>query len=76
MIDPMIRDKLNEQLDHLPAQLQQRVLHYAQSLAASFPAGVPGSHLLVFCGAIGSDDLQQMSDAIAEGCEQIDEANW
>jgi hypothetical protein len=34
--------------------------------------GVPGHHLLQFTGTIDSADLDLMSQAIEEGCEQID----
>jgi hypothetical protein len=38
--------------------------------------GVPGRHLLQFAGTIDSADLDLMSQAIEEGCEQIDLDEW
>jgi hypothetical protein len=73
MITPIIKERLLEQLDTLPTEMQQRVLDFAQALALSLPAGVPGERLLKFAGTIPADDLQIMSLEIESGCEQIDD---
>ena len=71
MLNP-IQEKLLQQLDTLPEDLQRRVLDFAQALALSKPKGVPGTQLLRFAGIIPADDLRLMSEAIESGCEQID----
>lgn len=68
--------KVVEQLETLPATLQQQVLEFIQTLKASTPLGVPGRQLLRFAGAIPADDLQLMHQAIEEGCEQVDMNEW
>ncbi len=68
--------KVVEQLETLPATLQQQVLEFIQTLKASTPPGVPGRQLLRFAGAIPADDLQLMRQAIEEGCEQVDMNEW
>jgi hypothetical protein len=64
------------QLQSLPAAQQQRVLAYARALASGKPTGVPGKELLRFAGTIPPEDLRQMTQAIAEGCEQVDPHAW
>jgi hypothetical protein len=71
MNNPVIL-KVVEQMETLPDDLQQQVLEYVQTLKASGQSGVPGRRLLRFAGFIPSDDLQEMKQAIATGCEQVD----
>jgi hypothetical protein len=66
-----IKEKVLEQLDVLPDELQRRVLDFAQALALSLPKGVPGANLLRFAGSIPPDDLRLMSEAIESGCEEV-----
>ena len=66
-----VMDKVIEQLQALPYELQWRVLEFTRALAVSIPRGLPGRQLLRFAGAIPSSDLQIMRQAIKEGCEQI-----
>jgi len=70
MSTPVV-DKVVEQLQGLPYELQWRVLEFTRALAVSIPRGLPGRQLLRFAGAIPSNDLQIMRQAIKEGCEQI-----
>jgi|GEM_PF-1429939 len=53
----------------------QAVLRYARFMATK-PQGVPGKDLLEFVGTIDAADLDLISQAIEEGCEQIDAAEW
>jgi hypothetical protein len=76
MINPSLRQALLEQLGRLDADQQQRVLDFARALAITSPRGVPGKTLLPFAGTIPADDLQAMTQAIEEGCEQLDERDW
>jgi hypothetical protein len=65
-----------EKLTHLPEDLQRKVLHYVDTLAAARPRGVPGKDLLRFAGVISKQDADEMRSAIESGCEQVDLNEW
>lgn len=69
-------DQVVEQLRAMPQPLQSQVLEFARTLTASKVQGVPGKELLRFAGAIPSDDLQLMQEAIEQGCEKVDLNEW
>ena len=69
----LIKERLVEQVDALPDDLQRRVLDFAQALAMTLPKGVPGTELLKFAGVISADDGRRMSEAIEAGCEKVDD---
>jgi hypothetical protein len=71
-----IFDQVVEQLRAMPQPLQWQVLSFARTLAGAKVQGVSGKALLRFSGAIPSDDLQLMQDAITLGCEQVDLNEW
>lgn len=71
-----IKEEIARNLDHLPLDLQRRVLDFARALALSVPKGAPGKDLLRFAGAIQPDDLQLMDEAIEAGCERVDTDGW
>jgi hypothetical protein len=73
MTNAIIKDSLIAQLDTLPYDLQLRILDFAKTLS---PAGVKGESLLRFEGSIPNEDLNLMSQAIDEGCEQVDMSGW
>lgn len=75
MSTPIV-DEVVEQLEHLPEDLQRRVLAYTRSLARSAPQGVSGQELLRFAGLIPADDLERMRQAVEQGCEQVDPDDW
>lgn len=75
-MNTFIMDKVIEQLKTLPYELQRRVLEFTRALALSAPQGVSGQQLLRFAGTIPPDDLQQMREAIEQGCEQVDANEW
>ncbi len=75
-MDTAIIDKIIEQLEALPHELQRRVLEYTRSLTLPTPPGVPGQQLLRFAGTISSDDAHLMRVAIELGCEKIDANEW
>lgn len=75
-MNTLIVDKIVEQLQALPAELQSRVLEFAHALALSTPRGVAGKQLLPFAGAISLDDVRLMQEAIEEGCERVDANEW
>lgn len=72
----VIVEKVVEQLKSLPYELQWRVLEFTRALALSVPRGVPGPQLLRFAGAVPLEDVQQMRQAIEEGCEQVNVNEW
>lgn len=71
-----IVDKVIEQLQFLPQDLQWRVLEFTRTLAASNPRGVAGSQLLRFAGAIPISDIAIIRETIEQGCEQVDSNEW
>lgn len=71
-----IIEKVVEQLRTMPPELQWRVLEFTRALSISTPRGVPGKDLLRFSGMISITDLEQMREAIDQGCEKIDTNEW
>jgi hypothetical protein len=66
-----IVDRIMEQLQVMPYDLQRRVLEFTRALALSTLQGVPGKQLLRFAGTIPASDLRMMQQAIEQGCEKI-----
>ena len=73
---PIITQQITRQLDRLPFELQRRVLDFAENLTLSLPKGTAGKQLLRFAGAIRSDDIRAMTQAIKDSCERIDSDEW
>jgi len=69
-------DQVVEQLRAMPQPLQWQVLEFARTLIDSKIQGVSGQQLLRFAGAVPSDVLQLMQEAIVQGCEQVDLDEW
>ncbi len=76
MIDTTVQKQLREQLQHLPAEQQHQVLEFARSLVKAKGSGVPGKDLLRFAGAIETEDLVTIEQAIHDGCEQVNFDEW
>jgi hypothetical protein len=74
--DLTIKEAITEQLDHMPLELQRRVLDFAQTLAQSRPRGEPGKELLRFAGLLDAETAQSMMESIEAGCERIDVNEW
>ncbi|MBL8292048.1 MAG: hypothetical protein JNN08_09435 [Bryobacterales bacterium] len=72
-----VRDEIGARLDKLPPEVQEQVLRYVTSLAAS-PAlvGEKGTTLRRFASFIDTDSVREMAQAIEEDCERIDAAQW
>ena len=68
MGNPALKKEILDQLEKMGVEQQQHVLRFARTLAAARPKGTPGRELLRFAGAIERDDLQQIAQAIEEGC--------
>lgn len=71
-----VRDEIARQVEKLPPDLQERVLRFAASLAASAAAGESGSGLRQFSSSLDSVSARQMSQAIEEECERVDAGDW
>ena len=76
MISSTLERELHQQLEHLPFGQQRQVLDFARALATVRARGVAGKRLLQFAGTIEGDDLNAMSQAIAQGCENVDDSQW
>ena len=71
-----ITEELLKQLDQLPLEYQKKVLEFARSLNNTSLKGKPGKNFLKFAGAIDSDSLKTMEEAIEYGCERVDANEW
>ncbi len=71
-----LETEIREQLSQLPLEQQRQVLEFARALVAARVRGVPGQALLRFAGAIDAEDLAAMTQAIEEGCEQVQSDEW
>ena len=76
MIDPSVQRELLEQLQHMEAGEQQKVLAFARRLVVTRTVGAPGQHYLAFAGNIDRTDLDVMAQAIESGCEQVYAGDW
>jgi hypothetical protein len=74
IVTKTVKDEIIEQVDHLDAPHQRRVLDFARRLTE--PTGTPGRNLIRFTGCIDPDDLDAMARAIQEGCEEIEPNAW
>lgn len=70
-----IEKDILEELAKLEVEQQRRVLDFARALTAK-PIGRRGEELLIFAGAISSEDLGIMTQAIEQGCEQVNLNEW
>lgn len=69
-----LKDEIIEQVERLPSPQQRKVLDFARQLSEF--SGVEGRELLRFAGSIPQVDLKEMTQAIAEGCETIEQNAW
>ncbi len=70
------RQEIAKRLETLPAELQERVLRFVATLAASTPVGESGSALRQFASSIDSLSARQMIQAIDRECERVDAGQW
>ena len=75
MVTP-IATEIFKKVQILPNNLQFQVLSFVRTLEALNEQGTPGKDLLQFAGTIPQDDLEIISQAIEEGCEQVDFDDW
>jgi hypothetical protein len=76
MKSSLIEKEILEQINRLPFDQQCQVLEFARSLASLKPTGITGRELLRFSGSIEKSDLEIMTQAIEEGCEQVNLNEW
>jgi len=69
MSERSLQREILDQMDGLPVEKQRQVLNFARSLAE--PEGRPGDEILLFGGAIDAEHLSAMTQAIEDGCEQV-----
>jgi len=74
MSEHTLQRELLDQLNGLPLEKQRQILDFARSLAR--PKGKPGTEVLLFGGAIDAEDLSAMTEAIEDGCEQVNADEW
>jgi hypothetical protein len=75
----MPNSRISEVVEHfeaLPANLQEQILALLRVLDPLPRQGVAGKTLLAFAGTISTADLAAMSQAIEQGCEQVDLNEW
>lgn len=70
-----IQQEILDELERLPAEQQRNVLRFARSLSTR-EVGVPGRDLLSFVGTFDPGELTMMSQAIEDGCSQVDPHEW
>lgn len=71
-----IKNEIITHVDRLPSSLQRQVLEFTRALERKQLKGMHGKSLLPFAGTIPLEDLEAMTQAIAAGCERVDENEW
>lgn len=74
MLPSPIETEVISLLQKLPIAQQYAVLEFVRALV--MPHGTPGQHLLSFAGMIDADDLEQITEAIKQACEQVNHDEW
>lgn len=74
-----LKETIIAELDKLTEDQQAQLLDYARRIQhTSRPAVTSGNRLVALAGQFqfASEDLQEIIDAIEEGCEQVDLNGW
>ena len=71
-----VKKEILVHLEKMPEPLQRQVLGYIHRLESKTTRGEPGRNILGFAGAIPTDDLKSMAEAIENGCEKVDADEW
>jgi hypothetical protein len=71
-MDTLVIEKVVEQLQGLPYELQWRVLEFARALALTTPRGIPGRELLPFAGAVPLSEAELMRQAIEQEVVELE----
>jgi hypothetical protein len=65
-----IIEKVIDQLNDMPREMQWRVLEFTRALNNSTPRGIPGQQLLSFAGVIPQDDVRVMNEVLERNFER------
>jgi hypothetical protein len=71
-----VTQEIAKRVEKLPPDMQQQVLRFVASLAASAPTGENGAALRQFSSSLDAVSAQQMTQAIEEECERVDAGEW
>lgn len=71
-----LKKELLEQIEKLTPLQQKQVLDFALEFSGELSEGTPVKELFKFAGTIPPEDLEQMKQAIEEGCEQVNVSEW
>ena len=63
-------------VEKLPPEMQEQVLRFVASLAASGSTGESGTALRHFSGSLDRVSAREMAQAIEEHCERVDVGEW
>lgn len=65
-----------ERLDKLTPVQQKQVLNQILSFLGEPIRGIPGKELLKFVGLFPPEDIEEIKQAIEEGCGKVDASEW
>jgi ADP-dependent phosphofructokinase/glucokinase len=71
-----VRHEIAKRVEELPPEMQDQVLRFVASLAASTPKGKHGAAFRQFSSSLDAISAQQMTQAIEDGCERVDAGEW
>ena len=73
-----VKEEIISVLEHLTPEQQRQVLEFTQRMTTRLSAGTPGEVLMAAAREVNFDpaDLEEMQQAIEEGCERIDWDGW
>jgi hypothetical protein len=71
-----IKAEIVARVDNLPPEMQEQVLRFLDSLAASAPKRDNGSTLRAFAGCLDPVSAREMARTIEEECERVDADEW
>ena len=71
-----LTQEIARQVEKLSPDMQEQVLRFAVSLAATPLTGEHGADLRQFSSTLDSLSAQQMIQAIEKECERVDASEW
>jgi hypothetical protein len=71
-----IEEQILSEIRRMSLEQQYRVLTFSKAIIRPAVKGVPGASLLRFAGAIPTEQVKQMEEAIERDCERIDQNGW